>query len=75
ATAALLLPPLVAQLEEGLALANVHVVPLTTRDPRALLDQGEADFAAGYFPAAVAALLAQGSQAAIRQHRLYDSEY
>ncbi len=57
ATAALLLPPLVAQLEEGLALANVHVVPLTTRDPRALLDQGEADFAVGYFPAAVAALL------------------
>ena len=75
ATAALLLPPLVAQLEEGLALANVHVGPLTTRDPRALLDQGEADFAVGYFPAAVAALLAQGSQAAIRHHRLYDSEY
>jgi DNA-binding transcriptional LysR family regulator len=75
ATAALLLPPLVAQLEEARALANVHVLPLTTRDPRALLDQGEADFAVGYFPGAVAALLAQGSQAVIRQHRLYDSEY
>lgn len=75
ATAALLLPPLVAQLEETRALANVHVLPLTTRDPRALLEQGEADFAVGYFPGAVAALQALGAMAAIRQHRLYDSEY
>lgn len=75
ATAALLLPPLVAQLEEARALANVHVLPLTTRDPRALLDQGEVDFAVGYFPGAVAALRAQGAQSVIRQHRLYDSEY
>ncbi|MBY0236544.1 LysR family transcriptional regulator [Roseateles sp. PN1] len=75
ATAALLLPPLVAQLEEARALANVHVLPLTTRDPRALLEQGEVDFAVGYFPSAVAALQSQGNQAAIRQHRLYDSEY
>ena len=75
ATAALLLPPLVAQLEETRALANVHVLPLTTRDPRALLEQGEADFAVGYFPGAVAALQAQGSLSVIHQHRLYDSEY
>ncbi|MEJ6004820.1 LysR family transcriptional regulator [Paucibacter sp. AS339] len=75
ATAASLLPPLVAQLEQAQALANVHVLPLTTRDPRALLDQGEADFAVGYFPGAVAALRAQGGQSVIRQHRLYDSEY
>ena len=75
ATAALLLPGVVAQLEEGRALANVQVLPLTTRDPRALLEQGEADFAVGYFPAAAAALRAQGVQAAIRQQRLYDSEY
>ncbi|MBT9491712.1 MAG: LysR family transcriptional regulator [Paucibacter sp.] len=75
ATAALLLPPLIAQLEEAQALANVHVLPLATRDPRSLLDQGEADFAVGYFPGAVAALRAQGGQSVIRQHRLYDSEY
>ncbi|MDN3919333.1 LysR family transcriptional regulator [Roseateles violae] len=75
ATAALLLPALVAQLEEQRALANVHVLPLTTRDPRALLEQGEADLAVGYFPGAVAALQAQGSLSSIRQHRLYDSEY
>lgn len=75
ATAALILPPLVAQLEQAQALANVHVLPLTTRDPRSLLEQGEADFALGYFPQAVAALQSQGAMAAIRQHRLYESEY
>ncbi|MDC8772275.1 LysR family transcriptional regulator [Paucibacter sp. hw8] len=75
ATAALLLPPLIAQLEEARAVANVHVLPLSTRDPRGLLDQGEADFAVGYFPGAVAALRAQGGQSVIRQYRLYDSEY
>jgi DNA-binding transcriptional LysR family regulator len=75
ATAALILPPLVAQLEQVGALANVHVLPLTTRDPRALLEQGEADFALGYFPQAVSALQSQGSMAAIHQHRLYESEY
>jgi DNA-binding transcriptional LysR family regulator len=74
-TAALLLPGVVTQLEEARALANVQVLPLTTRDPRSLLEQGEADFAVGYFPAAAAALRAQGAQAAIRQQRLYDSEY
>ena len=75
ATAALVLPGLVAQFEELRALANVQVLPLTTRDPRGLLEQGEADFAVGYFPAAAAALRAQGTQAAIRQQRLYESEY
>ena len=75
ATAALILPPLMQQLERMRALANVHVLPLTTRDPRLLLEQGEADFALGYFPNAVAALKGQGDMAAIRQQRLYDSYY
>ncbi|MEO3711509.1 LysR family transcriptional regulator [Roseateles flavus] len=75
ATAALVLPPLVADLEAQQARARVHVLPLTTRDPRSLLEQGEADFALGYFPQAVAALQGQGHLAAIRQHRLYESQY
>lgn len=75
ATAALVLPPLVADLEASGARARVHVLPLTTRDPRTLLEQGEADFALGFFPNAVAQLHSQGQMAAIRQHRLYDSEY
>ncbi|MDM4768370.1 LysR family transcriptional regulator [Pelomonas sp. SE-A7] len=75
ATAALLLPPLVRQLEAAGARAQVHVLPLTTRDPRHLLEQGDADLALGFFPNAVAAVQAQGPAAAIRQARLYDSEY
>lgn len=75
ATAALLLPGLVAQFEEQAALSNVQVLPLTTRDPRSLLEQGEADLAVGYFPTAAATLRALGAQAPIRQQRLYDSEY
>lgn len=78
ATAALILPPLVAQLEELRAQANVHVLPLTTRDPRDMLEQGDADFALGYFPGVTAALQMQGMQGSsprIRQHRLYESSY
>lgn len=75
ATSAMVLPPLIHDLERSGALANVHVLPLTTRDPRALLEQGEADFAIGYFPGAMAALQSQGSQSTIRQHRLYEGEY
>ena len=75
ATAALLLPGLVSQFEELQSLANVQVMPLTTRDPRGLLEQGEVDVAVGYFPTAVATLSGLGAQAPIRQQRLYDSEY
>lgn len=75
ATAALILPPLIVELERTQSLANIHVLPLTTRDPRTLLEQGEADFALGYFPGAVAALQSQGGLSAIRQLRLYESEY
>ncbi len=75
ATAALVLPPLIADLESQQARARVHVLPLTTRDPRSLLEQGEADFALGYFPQAIAALQSQGQLAAIRHHRLYESQY
>ncbi|MDB5816408.1 MAG: LysR family transcriptional regulator [Rhizobacter sp.] len=75
ATAALLLPGLVSHIEKTKALANLRVLPLTTRDPRALLEHGDADFAIGYFPEAVSALVAQGSLAPLHHERLYDSEY
>jgi len=74
-TAGLLMPGLVAQFEQTRALANVQVLPLTTRDPRALLEQGEVDLAIGYFPSAMAAIKTQGSQASIHWQRLYDTEY
>lgn len=75
ATAAMLLPPLMVEFERLQALTNIRVLPLTTRDPRRLLEQGEADCAVGYFPNAVAALVSQAELAPIRHHRLYESEY
>lgn len=75
ATAAMLLPPLMEQFERLQALTNIRVLPLTTRDPRRLLEQGEADCAVGYFPNAVAALASQAEMAPIHHHRLYESEY
>ena len=47
ATAALLAPWLVRAIEAVQAAANLRVLPLTTRDPRALLEQGTADLAVG----------------------------
>lgn len=75
ATAATLMPPLVADIEQTRALVNLRVLPLTTRDPRSLLEHGEVDFAIGYFPDAVAALSSQGSHATLHHERLWDDEY
>jgi DNA-binding transcriptional LysR family regulator len=74
-TAALLLPSLVAAIESQRALANLRVLPLTTRDPRAMLEQGECELAVGYFPEAVAHIEAQGADAALRHRRLSDTRY
>ncbi len=72
ATASLLAPPLVRALEGGPAGASarisLRVMPLTTRDPRRLLRDGDADMAIGHFPEAVAAL--QADTAAALQHAL-----
>lgn len=75
ATAAMFMPALIARIEAAGALANVRVLPLTTGDPRSLLERGEADLAVGYFPEAVAAVLAQGDDAPLRHERLHDSGY
>ena len=75
ATAALLAPPLMETLHREAARVSVRILPLTTRDPRRLLLQGEADVAIGHFPVAVAALLADGPASGLRQQHLYDSRY
>jgi DNA-binding transcriptional LysR family regulator len=75
ATAAVLLPPLIDHIEAQQALVNLRVLPLTTRDPRALLERGEADMAVGYFPEAVAELATRGQQSALHHERLAESEY
>ena len=75
ATAALLSPPLVRALQGAHAAASVRVLPLGTRDPRSLLEQGQADLAVGYFPELIAALVALGPDATLRHARLYDTRY
>jgi len=75
ATAALFMPPLVAQIEQSGAQSNLRSLPLTTRDPRALLERGDADVAVGFFPDTVAAVLAQGDGALLRRQRLNEGEY
>ena len=75
ATAAMFMPPLVSQIEHTQALANVRVLPLTTRDPSALLERGDADLAVGYFPETIAGLLGEASEAPLRHTKLRDSEY
>lgn len=75
ATAAMLLPGIVSAIEGERALANVRVLPLTTRDPRRLVEEGDADLAVGYFPNAIAAIVAQGGDATLHHRQLYATEY
>ena len=54
------------------------MVPLTTRDPRRLLDEEQADLAIGNFPAVHADLTARaqtGDNVAYRAHRLFSGDY
>src|SRR6476620_8291602 len=51
ATAAELMPGLVEIIERDAPGVSIRVLPLTTRDPRKLLDEGVVDLAVGFFPA------------------------
>ena len=78
ATAATLVPALVEIIEREAPGISIRVLPLTTRDPRGLLEAGEADMAVGYFPAALADLTARaqsGALVAFDSRRLYEGEY
>ena len=78
ATAATLIPALVEIIEREAPGISVRVLPLTTRDPRRLLEDEAADMAAGYFPVALADLTARaqsGGVVAYESRRLYDGEY
>lgn len=56
ATAALLIPRLLRILESEAPRASMRVRPLTTRDPRHLLEGDEVQMAVGYFPAVISAI-------------------
>ncbi len=78
ATAAELMPGLIDILEREAPGVAMRVLPLTTRDPRRLLDEGTADLAVGHFPSVLADLVvrAQGDDAVAFAHqRLYDGRY
>ena len=75
ATAAMLAPALVAHIEREQALVNLRLLPLTTRDPRQLLESGDADFAVGFFPELVTTIVAHGQDSPFRQAHLYQSRY
>ena len=78
ATAAKLMPGLVKVMDLEAPGVSIRVVPLTTRDPRRLLDQEQADLAIGYFPATFADLTARaqsGETVSFSQQRLYSGEY
>ncbi len=78
ATGAELMPGMVEILERDAPGVSVRVLPLTTRDPRRLLDEGHVDLAVGFFPAVLADLTAQaqaGGMAAFDHERLFEGEY
>ena len=78
ATAAELMPGLIEILETEAPGLTLRVVPLTTRDPRQLLDEQVCDLAVGFFPSVLADMTAhsQGDEPLPFAHqRLYDGEY
>lgn len=78
ATAAEVMPGLVETLEREAPGVSIRVVPLTTRDPRRMLDEETCDLAVGYFPLLLADLTASeqsGEPLPFSHQRLYDGEY
>ena len=78
ATASELMPGLSSWLETQAPGVSLRVVPLTTRDPRRLLDEDRCDLAVGYFPSVLADLTAHsqsGEPLPFAHQRIYDGEY
>jgi|SRR5450755_4300449 DNA-binding transcriptional LysR family regulator len=75
ATATVLIPAFVDALAHVGARADVSVLALTSRDPRAQLEHGGADLAVGFFPDVAAALAAEGPRSVIVLEPLYVCEY
>lgn len=77
ATAAELMPGLVEIIEKDAPGVSMRVLPLNTRDPRPLLEEGQIDLAVGFFPAVLAELSAQaqGGMAPFEHQRLFAGDY
>lgn len=75
ATAALFVPVLVDRLQRESALVDLRILPLISRDPRPLLETGQADAAVGFFPDVVSALEADEGSSVLRRQPLYRCGY
>jgi DNA-binding transcriptional LysR family regulator len=78
ATAAEIIAPLVERIGAQAPDVSIRVLPLTTRDPRRMLDENQADLAVGHFPVVLAELLAleqAGETPGYQHHRLFGSDY
>lgn len=78
ATAAQLMPGLITLLETEAPNITMGVLPLSTRDPRRLLQDEQCDLAIGYFPSVLSDLTDKGESGdalPFFYHRLYDGEY
>jgi DNA-binding transcriptional LysR family regulator len=75
ATAAVAVPSVMNLLDAAGSRAGLRVVPLTTRDPRALLARGDADLALGFFPGLAQALNTEGAATTTRVADVWTCEY
>lgn len=78
ATAAEVMPGLLATITARAPGVSLRVVPLTTRDPRLLLEDGQADLALGHFPSVLTDLTARaqaGEAPGFLHHRLFSGDY
>ncbi len=78
ASAAELIPVFTETLEKQAPRVTLRVVPLTTRDPRSMLDEEACDLAVGYFPSMLADLTARtqsGEPQPFFHQRLFTGEY
>lgn len=75
ATAALFAPLLLADLQRAGPGLDLRIVPLTSRDPRGMLEHGQADAAVGFFPDVTLALGAEGDHSVLVTEPLYACRY
>ena len=75
ATAALFAPLLLADVRAAGRGIDLRIVPLTSRDPRGVLEHGQADVAVGFFPDVTTALGAEGEQSVLVTQPLYTCDY
>ena len=75
ATAAVLMPSLVERWSREQARTTLQVVSLDSRDPRPMLERGEADCAVGFFPEVARELAGDDGRGTARLQALYDCNY